>query len=72
MTVAHIKNHRPAFFVLENVSGMLQKRGNNEQGTPMDFCLDDDEHGLRRIPGYTVGWAPAKGTDGSLPTTRPR
>ena len=72
MTVRHIKNHRPAFFILENVTGMLQKRSDSEQSTPLDFCLDDQEHGLRSIPGYTVGWMSARGTDGSLPTTRTR
>ena len=71
-TVRHIKNRRPAFFILENVTGMLQKRSDSEERTPLDFCLDDQEHGLRNIPGYTVDWVSASGTDGSLPTTRTR
>ena len=80
---AQIAKFRPLVAVLENVNGILLRRGgcrtfsskNNppaqdDDTSCIDFFLSDEQHGLSSLPGYSVAWVPIDGL--TLPTTRPR
>ena len=55
-----IEEFQPDYFVLENVDGVGMKRSKSMETSPLDFMLDDADHGLRSIkdkdgkPAYTV------------------
>ena len=66
-----IKHTEPRFFILENVDGVKRTRGKGK-GTPLDFMLDDKDHGLR-VLNYTVEVScDCRGTSVRLPQRRSR
>lgn len=66
-----IKETQPRFFILENVDGVTRTRG-KDKGTPLDFMLHDDVHGLLSL-NYTVETvSDCRGTRARLPQSRPR
>ena len=81
-TRAIIKKFLPKTFALENVDGVIAVRTpEGITSTPMDYMLNDEDHGLRTIKGTLNGVevtysvevvSHIKGTDYGVPQDRPR
>jgi site-specific DNA-cytosine methylase len=67
-----IVRHNPRVAVLENVVGILSKRGGGIDTTTSDFIESDATWGLKNIPGYSYSRVAVSGHDGLLPTRRER
>ena len=67
-----IVRHKPRIAVLENVVGILSKRGGGTDTTTSDFVECDPTWGLKNIPGYSYARVIVSGHDGLLSTRRER
>jgi site-specific DNA-cytosine methylase len=63
---------KPRVAVLENVVGILSKRGGGIDTTTSDFVESDATWGLKHIAGYSYARVVVSGHDGLLPTRRER
>ena len=50
----HIQKFRPKVAILENVEGVLRRRGGEEEKSVLDFLLNDKTWGLKNLPNYNV------------------
>ncbi len=62
----------PRIVVLENVRGIMLRRGGSETDSTLSFVESDPTWGLATIPGYSYARITVTGWDGTLPTPRER
>ena len=63
---------KPRIAVLENVAGILMRRGRNAPDPTIQFVEENEEYGLAKIAGYSYARTMLCASDGGLPTTRQR
>ena len=68
----HVKKFRPKVVILENVEGVLRRRGGESDDSVLEFLLNDKEWGLRNLHDYDVHVKMLRSTDFYLPQPRPR